>query len=162
MYRSLTVLLGLLLLSFTACSGDGEEKVLTILYWQAPSLPGPYLSGGYKDRDAGAITLEPLAYYSPEGELVPALAAEIPTIENGGISPDLRSITWTLKEGLRWSDGSDVTADDVSSRGAIAWTKRRGARLPTRSMASLPWRRSTLAPSRLPSMHPRRIRTTPS
>ena len=114
MYRSLTVLLGLLLLfSFTACSGDGEEKVLTILYWQAPSLPGPYLSGGYKDRDAGAITLEPLAYYSPGGELVPALAAEIPTIENGGVSPDLLSITWKLKEGVKWSDGSDMTADDV-------------------------------------------------
>ncbi len=114
MYRSLTVLLGLLLLlSVTACSGDGEEKVLTILYWQAPSLPGPYLSGGYKDRDAGAITLEPLAYYSPEGELVPALAAEIPTIENGGVSPDLLSITWKLKEGVKWSDGSDMTADDV-------------------------------------------------
>ena len=114
MYRSLTVLLGLLLLlSFTACGDESEEKVLTILYWQAPSLPGPYLSGGYKDRDAGAITLEPLAYYSPEGELVPALAAEIPTIENGGISPDLLSITWKLKEGVKWSDGSDMTADDV-------------------------------------------------
>ena len=114
MYRSLTVLLGLLLLlSFTACGDESEEKVLTILYWQAPSLPGPYLSGGYKDRDAGAITLEPLAYYSPEGELVPALAAEIPTIENGGVSPDLLSITWKLKEGVKWSDSSDLTADDV-------------------------------------------------
>ena len=114
MYRSLTVLLGLLLLlSFTACGDESEEKVLTILYWQAPSLPGPYLSGGYKDRDAGAITLEPLAYYSPEGELVPALAADIPTIENGGISPDLLSITWKLKEGVKWSDGSDMTADDA-------------------------------------------------
>ncbi len=49
MYRSLTVLLGLLLLfSFIACGDESEEKVLTILYWQAPALPGPYLSGGYK------------------------------------------------------------------------------------------------------------------
>ena len=90
-----------------------KEKVLTILYWQAPTVPNPYLSGGHKDRDAGAVTLEPLAKYDPSGNLVPALAAEIPTIENGGFSRDLMSITWNLQEGLKWSDGSDMTADDV-------------------------------------------------
>ena len=90
-----------------------EEEVLTLLYWQAPSLPGPYLSGGYKDRDAGAVTLEPLAVYDPDGNLVPALAAGIPTLENGGVAQDLMSITWTLQEGLQWSDGSHVTASDV-------------------------------------------------
>ena len=100
------------LLSFVACGG-GDEKVLTILYWQAPSLPGPYLSSGFKDRDAGAMTLEPLAHYGPDGALVPALAEEIPTVANGGVSADLRSITWSLREGLKWSDGSEMTADDV-------------------------------------------------
>ncbi len=90
-----------------------DEKVLTILYWQAPSLPGPYLSGGVKDVDAGAITLEPLANYGPDGNLVPKLAVEIPTLENGGLSQDLMSITWKLREGLKWSDGSDMTAEDV-------------------------------------------------
>ena len=90
-----------------------EEKTLTLLYWQAPSHPGPYLSSGYKDRDAGAITLEPLAKYDPDGRLVPALAAEIPSIENGGFSEDLQSITWKLKKDVKWSDGSAVTADDA-------------------------------------------------
>ncbi len=90
-----------------------EEKVLTILYWQAPTLPGPYLSSGTKDTDAGAVTLEPLAKYDPDGNLVPALAARIPTLENGGLSQDLMSITWNLNEGLKWSDGSDVTAEDI-------------------------------------------------
>ena len=89
------------------------EEVLTLLYWQAPTLPGPYLSAGFKDRDAGAVTLEPLAVYDPDGNIVPALAASVPTLENGGVAPDLTAITWTLREGLQWSDGSPMTADDV-------------------------------------------------
>lgn len=102
------------LVSFAGCGDDaGEEKVLTLAYWQAPSLPGPYLSGGLKDRDAGAITLEPLAHFDPDGNLAPALAAEIPTIANGGVSADGLSITWKLKEGVKWSDGSDLTAADL-------------------------------------------------
>ena len=117
MRTSRTLALGLtaLLLLLAACHPfeSSEERVLTILYWQAPTLPGPYLAAGYKDRDAGAVTLEPLASYDPDGNLVPRLAAEIPTLANGGLSADLMSITWTLREGLKWSDGSDLTAEDV-------------------------------------------------
>ena len=117
MRTSRTLALGLtaLLLLLAACNPfeSSEDRVLTILYWQAPTLPGPYLAAGYKDRDAGAITLEPLASYDPGGVLVPRLATQIPTLGNGGLSADLMSITWTLREGLKWSDGSDMTADDV-------------------------------------------------
>ncbi|MYD49686.1 MAG: peptide ABC transporter substrate-binding protein [Chloroflexi bacterium] len=111
----LLILLPLLLL--VACinpQSDGEDKELTLLYWQAPSLPFPYLAAGYKDRDAGAITLEPLAKFDPEGQLVPALAEAIPTVENGGVSPDFMSITWRLHDDLKWSDGSPLTTRDVA------------------------------------------------
>lgn len=90
-----------------------EEEVLTILYWQAPTLPFPYQASGFKDRDAGAITLEPLVVIDPDGNLVPRLAEEIPTVENGGISQDGLTVTWRLRDNLRWSDGSALTADDV-------------------------------------------------
>ena len=112
---SLLILPLLLLVACTNPPSDGGgDKELTLLYWQAPSLPFPYLAAGIKDRDAGAITLEPLAKFDPEGQLVPALAEAIPTVENGGVSPDFMSITWRLREDLKWSDGSPLTTRDVS------------------------------------------------
>jgi peptide/nickel transport system substrate-binding protein len=41
------------------------------------------------------------------GELIPALA------ESWQISPDQKTIIFTLREGLRWSDGEPLTVDDV-------------------------------------------------
>jgi len=45
--------------------------------------------------------------------MVPTLVDEIPTVENGGVSEDFTSVTWVLKEGLMWSDGTPMTAADV-------------------------------------------------
>jgi len=93
-----------------AIAQDASE--LNILYWQAVSILNPYLSGGTKDIDGSALILEPLANFGPDGALVPVLAEEIPTLENGGVSEDLTTITWTIKEGVTWSDGSPLTLDD--------------------------------------------------
>lgn len=89
---------------------DGEVK---ILYWQAPSTQNPYLSGGTKDMESSSLVLEPLANYDPSGVMLPTLAEEIPTLENGGVAEDLKSITWKLKKGVTWSDGTPFTAADV-------------------------------------------------
>ena len=98
--------------------GDGADGTvdapLTILYWQAPSIANPYLSGGFKDIDASALALEPLANYDENGTLVPRLAEDIPTIDNGGVSQDLTTITWRLKSGVLWSDGTPLTAEDAA------------------------------------------------
>ncbi|KKZ15036.1 MAG: hypothetical protein TH68_02570 [Candidatus Synechococcus spongiarum 142] len=86
---------------------------LTLHYWQAPSLLIPYLSSGDKEAEAASLSLEPLASYGPDGRLVPRLATVIPSRANGGIGAAGRTITWLLKEGVRWSDGSPMTAEDV-------------------------------------------------
>ena len=41
------------------------------------------------------------------------LAAEIPDLENGGLTKDGMSVTWKLKQGVQWHDGKPFTADDV-------------------------------------------------
>ncbi|MCV0395215.1 MAG: peptide ABC transporter substrate-binding protein [Rhizobiaceae bacterium] len=91
----------------------GSDGHVNVIYWQAPSILNPFLSGGTKDVEAASLILEPLARYDEKGELVPFLAESVPTIENGGVAEDLTSITWKLKEGLKWSDGSPVTSEDV-------------------------------------------------
>jgi peptide/nickel transport system substrate-binding protein len=89
---------------------DGEVK---ILYWQAPSILNPFLSGGTKDIESASLIIEPLARYNEKGEMIPFLAAEVPTVANGGVSEDLKTITWKLADDIVWSDGTPFTAEDV-------------------------------------------------
>ena len=96
-----------------AMAERGSDGNLNILYWQAVSIMNPYLSGGTKDIEAASLVIEPLARFDDTGTIVPFLAADIPTVQNGGVSEDLTTITWTLKPGLLWSDGTPVTAADV-------------------------------------------------
>jgi peptide/nickel transport system substrate-binding protein len=91
----------------------GEGGTLRLLWWQAPDILNPHLATGTKDNDASRITLEPLAGYRPDGKLFPILAAEIPTMDNGGVSRDGKTVTWKLKQGVKWHDGTEFTADDV-------------------------------------------------
>jgi peptide/nickel transport system substrate-binding protein len=107
---------GVASLALTASMAHAErasDGQLNIIYWQAPSTMNPYLSGGTKEIEAASMVLEPLASFDSEGNLFPVLAESIPTVENGGVSEDLMSITYTLKEGLLWSDGTPVTAEDA-------------------------------------------------
>lgn len=89
---------------------DGEVK---IFYYQAVSVLNAYLSSGTKDVEAGSLVLEPLAGFDQDGNLFPRLVDEIPTAENGGISADQTQITWKLKDGILWSDGTPLTSADV-------------------------------------------------
>ncbi len=91
----------------------GSDGHVNIIYWQAPSTMNNYLSGGTKEMDAAALVLEPLARYDETGAIVPWLVDEVPTVANGGVSADLKTITWKLTEGLKWSDGSALTSADV-------------------------------------------------
>jgi peptide/nickel transport system substrate-binding protein len=91
----------------------GGGGVLKLIYWQAPVHLNPHYAGGTKDQDASRIFYEPLASWDTDGNLIPFLAAEIPSRANGGLAADGRSVIWKLKRGVKWHDGKDFTADDV-------------------------------------------------
>ena len=93
----------------TKRGGGGPLKTL---WWQGATLLNPHFATGTKDQDGSRIFYEPLASWDPDGNLATNLAAEIPTVQNGGIAKDGKSITWKLKKGVVWHDGKPFTADD--------------------------------------------------
>jgi len=94
----------------TKRGGGGPLKTL---WWQGATLLNPHFAVGTKDQDGSRIFYEPLASWDVEGALDPILAAEIPDLENGGLAKDGKSVTWKLKQGVKWHDGKPFTADDV-------------------------------------------------
>ncbi|MGB1208279.1 MAG: peptide ABC transporter substrate-binding protein, partial [Paracoccaceae bacterium] len=91
----------------------GSDGNVSIIYWQAPSILNPFLSGGTKDVESASMIIEPLARYDENGALVPWLVDAVPTVSNGGVAADLKSITWNITPGLLWSDGTPFTSADV-------------------------------------------------
>src|SRR5690606_42079981 len=63
---------------------------------------------GQAQRPAAALTL------SLHDALPIYLAEEVPTEENGGVSEDGLTVTYTLREGVTWSDGEPLTAEDLA------------------------------------------------
>jgi len=90
----------------------GGGGTLRTLWWQGATLLQPHFAGGTKDQEGSRIFYEPLAVWDAEGNLVPILATEVPSRDNGGLSADGKSVTWKLKKGVTWHDGQPFTADD--------------------------------------------------
>ena len=91
----------------------GEGGNLNLLLWQVPTVLNQHVSTGGKDTTSSGLYMEPLLNFTPESTLVTRLAAEVPSVSNGGIAPDFSSVTYKLKEGVLWSDGEPFTAADV-------------------------------------------------
>lgn len=102
-------------------SAGGESPVesaaaggtVTIGLFQEPDNLNPYTAVQTASRIVRQMTLEGLVAADPDGNYIPELAAEVPSVENGGISEDGLTITYTLKDGLTWSDGDPLTSADV-------------------------------------------------
>ncbi|HEV2188267.1 MAG TPA: peptide ABC transporter substrate-binding protein [Stellaceae bacterium] len=93
----------------TKAGGGGTLK---LLWWQGPTLLNPHFAVGTKDQDGSRIFYEPLAGWDPDGNLVPILAADVPSVEAGSVDKDLMWVVWKLKPGVKWHDGQPLTADD--------------------------------------------------
>src|SRR5258708_18574381 len=55
----------------------------------------------------------PLIYGTPQGQLMPGIATTVPTVQNGGVSADLKTVTLHPRPRLVWSDVQPLDACDV-------------------------------------------------
>ncbi len=111
--RTLGLAAAVVALAPMAFAQQGRDGNVSIIYWQAPSILNPFLSGGTKDVESASMIIEPLARFDQGGNLVAWLVDEVPTVGNGGVSEDLTTITWNITPGIMWSDGTAFTSADV-------------------------------------------------
>src|SRR6202789_4299305 len=106
-----------------AATAIGAEKVqaanaspkgqIVIGFSQEPTNFHPLMLGIEVDQGVHWNLLSPLWGVDDKGQFTPQLAAEVPTVGNGGISADALDWKTKLRPGVKWHDGAPFTADDV-------------------------------------------------
>ena len=90
----------------TAPAASGEGKILSVQIGPNPETIDPALNSAVDGGNMILHTFECLLTVDQEGKLAPGQAESWETSEDG--------LTWTfhLRDGLKWSDGSALTAND--------------------------------------------------
>jgi peptide/nickel transport system substrate-binding protein len=109
-----------LALAATGCSpagGDGatdgaQAPTLVLGETTEPASLNPILLEGTISGMVGGLLYSFLVIDDAKGNLAPDAATEVPTLANGGISPDGLRVTYHLRRGIRWHDGEPLTARD--------------------------------------------------
>jgi peptide/nickel transport system substrate-binding protein len=96
-----------------APAGPKRGGKAVIAYWQSPVQLNIYASTQTVVNDVNQYVVEGLTNVLPDGTRVPQLAKEVPSLQNGGVSQDGKTITYKLKEGIVFSDGSPLECEDV-------------------------------------------------
>lgn len=80
---------------------------------QEPTVFNPLMPHIEVDEGVYFQVYNPLWGVDADGNFTPELAAEVPSIQNGGVTED--GLKWRIKlrDGVKWHDGTPFTAEDV-------------------------------------------------
>lgn len=94
-------------------ANEAPAGQVIIGFSQEPTVFNPHMLHIEVDDGIHWNVFDPLFSVLSNGEFAPALAKEVPTVENGGISEDGLKWRVKLREGVTWHDGTPFTAEDV-------------------------------------------------
>jgi peptide/nickel transport system substrate-binding protein len=86
---------------------------LVIGMQQEPEILNEAVNSMVASVYVGNLIFSTFVKYNDRMELVPDLIEEVPTVENGGVSPDHLTYTYHIRKNARWHDGAPVTAYDA-------------------------------------------------
>jgi peptide/nickel transport system substrate-binding protein len=117
MYKRLFSALAVAVLVAGACSSSTPVKKIVLAEWQFPTTVNTYYAQGVTDVEAGDSMLLYLVDTASDLRYVPDLVTVVPTLANGGVKMNGAGmdVTWTLKSGMQWSDGSPINCDDMKA-----------------------------------------------
>jgi peptide/nickel transport system substrate-binding protein len=98
-----------------AAPDGGANAELRLAINAEPRSLLPLLSQSIQDNEILRLIYDPLIACDAAGRPVPALAAVVPTRANGGIARDGLTVTYHLRHGVRWHDGTPFTSADVAA-----------------------------------------------
>ncbi len=120
--KSFTIVLSALLLYSCSKVSNGpvgarhswtQAGVLRVAVQSDLKNLNPLLNSNTTDVFVDRLMFEPLLTADPKGNPLPMLAAQVPTLANGGIAADGLTITYRLRRDAKWTDGVAVTSRDV-------------------------------------------------
>ena len=113
--------LAMILVVFASSSGaradvDAANVAATLhLYAQGQQRSlNPLLEADTTAQEIGLLAYDTLLDVDSAGVYRPRLATGVPTLANGGISRDGKTITFKLRSGVLWHDGAPFTSADVA------------------------------------------------
>jgi len=89
-----------------------EPKIITLSFLREWDSLNPMYSANYYSRVTQQIWNCDPWVFDENNEPVPVLLTEMPSLDNGGVSEDGKTITLNLRDDVTWSDGEPLTADD--------------------------------------------------
>ena len=96
-----------------AGTGCGANAELRLAINAEPRSLVPLLAQSIQDNEILRLIYDPLVACDAAGRPVPALAAVVPSRANGGVARDGLTVTYHLRHGVRWHDGTPFTSADV-------------------------------------------------
>ncbi len=113
--RPVVLALAALLVSLAGCASPKPAAPSALRLTMGADFPSlnPLVSTNWNMNIASELWHGFLLRTDDRGRLVPDLATVVPTIANGGIAPDGRTIVYHLRTNARWHDGAPFEARDV-------------------------------------------------